>query len=405
MTLTKAQKTAIEKLIIAHNIQCAARFDNAFAVFIESLKKVNKNYQSYRESFTKSFLVQHETTSDETIIENFIKGLSVKRNTLEFFILRYGEDHGRFMYEDKNARCAITLENLIKKHGEEVGRIKYEETNAAKAITLENLIKKYGKEEGEKRFNQYREKQAYSNTLEYKAKLHGWREEDYNKFNKSRAITLDNLIQKYGEEEGTSRFNDYCEKQKIAGNSLEYFIDLLGEEAGREKYEEVNAAKANTLANFIKRHGEEEGNAKFIEYMNKNSGQYSSKLANDFFERLTTELDLSRDNVYYNENELPIITVDGNVFLYDYHIKGSAEIIEFHGDYWHANPKKYLPSDTIQYPSDVYMLAEEVWEKDKKKIDTACDLGYNILVIWESDVNNDLEGELERAKRFINKHQ
>lgn len=404
MALTKAQKKAADKLAAEYNISHISRFDNAYAAFIESIKKANKDYKGFKVSFAKSFSLQHQSTSDDIIIENFIKSLGAKRGTLEFFTLRYGKEHGRIMYEDKNARCAITLENSIKRYGEEAGRKKYEEACAAKAITLENLIKKYGKEEGEKRFNQYREKQAYSNTLEYKAKVHGWNKEDFDKYNKGRGVTLDNLILKYGEKEGTARFNDYCEKQSVAGVSLDYFIGLLGEEGGRIKYEEVNAAKANTLDNFIKRHGEEEGKARFIKYIHSNNGQYSSKMANDFFERLTMELGLTREDVYYNDNELPIATIDNGIFLYDYHIKGSTVIIEFYGDYWHANPKKYMHSESIQYPAGSYMLAEEVWQKDKKKIDIACDLGYNVLIIWESDINNDLEGELARAKTFINKH-
>ena len=95
----------------------------------------------------------------------------------------------------------------------------------------------FGEEEGLKKWNHYCELQSKSNKFEYKKEKYGWTEEDFNNFNKTRAITLENQIAKYGEEEGTKRFNDYCEKQVYAGNKLEYFIEKLGEIEGRKKYE------------------------------------------------------------------------------------------------------------------------------------------------------------------------
>ncbi|MFN3301098.1 MAG: hypothetical protein ACK41Z_12990, partial [Sediminibacterium sp.] len=80
-------------------------------------------------------------------------------------------------------------------------------------ITLENLQKKYGEEEGKIRFDEYRRKQAESNSLEYKIKKKGWTKEQFDEYNKSRAVTLENLQKKYGEEEGKIRFDEYRRKQ------------------------------------------------------------------------------------------------------------------------------------------------------------------------------------------------
>lgn len=46
-------------------------------------------------------------------------------------------------------------------------------------------------------------------------------------------------------------------------------------------------------------------------------------------------------------------------------------------------------------------LAIDVWKKDEEKINNAKQLGYNIIVIWEYDFNNNLEkikNNLEQLK-------
>ena len=51
---------------------------------------------------------------------------------------------------------------------------------------------------------------AKKNTFEYKKEKFGWSPEDFKEFNKSRAVTKENLIKKHGEEKGLEIFNNYC---------------------------------------------------------------------------------------------------------------------------------------------------------------------------------------------------
>lgn len=71
------------------------------------------------------------------------------------------------------------------------------------------------------------DKQAYSNSLEYKQIKHGWTKEQFDTYNKSRATTKKSLIEKYGEQEGTQKWKEYCNKQSYAGCKLEYFIEKM----------------------------------------------------------------------------------------------------------------------------------------------------------------------------------
>jgi G:T-mismatch repair DNA endonuclease (very short patch repair protein) len=73
----------------------------------------------------------------------------------------------------------------------------------------------------------------------------------------------------------------------------------------------------------------------------------------------------------------------------DVYIPSLNLIIEYFGDYWHCNPKKY-ESDFFNKKKSKF--AWELWDYDKKKIDLIKSYGYNLEVVWEGDLklNNKL---------------
>lgn len=91
------------------------------------------------------------------------------------------------------------------------------------------------------------------------------------------------------------------------------------------------------------------------------------------YEYLKETLDISVE-------EKKTISVDGSWFLPDIVVSDNI-IIEYFGDYWHGNPLKYDRNDTIAHQTK----AEDVWERDKKRIDTLCENGYSVIIIWQSD--------------------
>lgn len=58
--------------------------------------------------------------------------------------------------------------------------------------------------------------------------------------------------------------------------------------------------------------------------------------------------------------------------------------IEINGDYVHANPKIYRPTDIIYLPGNYY-TAQEKWDSDKIKKENLEKAGYKVIVVWESD--------------------
>ena len=76
------------------------------------------------------------------------------------------------------------------------------------------------------------------------------------------------------------------------------------------------------------------------------------------------------------------------------------KIIEIHGDYFHANPEMYGPDEFILGPWKSY-LAKDKWEYDEKRIQTARNHGFDVLVLWENEINSSIENIERKIDKFI----
>jgi G:T-mismatch repair DNA endonuclease (very short patch repair protein) len=77
-----------------------------------------------------------------------------------------------------------------------------------------------------------------------------------------------------------------------------------------------------------------------------------------------------------------VLTDENKMFIYDFINHKKKILIEFNGDFWHCNPKKF----TKDYIHPVINLsAEEIWKKDNRKKIFAEEKGYRVVVIWEDD--------------------
>jgi len=73
-------------------------------------------------------------------------------------------------------------------------------------------------------------------------------------------------------------------------------------------------------------------------------------------------------------------------YFYDLFIPELNLLIEFNGDYWHANPAMYNAEDVLNYPSGQTTAAER-WKKDEHKKAVALERKYAIIVVWEKEIN------------------
>ena len=244
-------------------------------------------------------------------------------------------------------------------------------------VTEKSMIRKWGEVEGKKRWEEYCKKQAETNTFKYKQEKYGWTKEQFDEFNKSRAVTLELCIERHGEEEGKKLWDAYCERQRYT-NSLEYMIKEYGEEEGTKKYNNF----ASTRAQFG--------------IMALNAGLGFSKISQTMFniilEKLN-ELNINNDIYYETLNyEYKIQYTPIKCFKLDFYDKTKNLVIEFLGDYWHANPANYKSGDIINRHG-TYVNVNSIWEADKiRKNNIYKQLNNPIYIeIWESDWNKDPE--------------
>ena len=82
----------------------------------------------------------------------------------------------------------------------------------------------------------------------------------------------------------------------------------------------------------------------------------------------------------------------------DIYIPAKKLVIEVFGQYWHAKPSKYKPSDmfnTVYGPQE----AQQIWQRDQIKVDHIKALGYGIEVVWEDEIS------VEHIKQMLEKYE
>lgn len=260
------------------------------------------------------------------------------------------------------------------------------------AVTLDNLVKKYGVDEGQQRWKSYREKQAYTNSFEHKQEKYGWTKEQFDQYNSSRSQTLEKMIDRYGETEGIKRWQIYCERQAYT-NTKNYFIEKYGPEEGYKKYLEINKSKAvgNPLILAEKMAITVEEAVDIIIKRQKNF--FASNLEKEF----TTLLESKIGTLEHTTFSKPFGKWSHLLNTYViYDIKHNDCIIEFNGDYWHANPKLFEDTAEIRGKS-----AKEIRERDMLKLQTAQDQGFRTLVVWESDFINNKQQTIKKVAEWI----
>lgn len=74
-------------------------------------------------------------------------------------------------------------------------------------------------------------------------------------------------------------------------------------------------------------------------------------------------------------------------------------IIEFNGDFYHCNPRKYSAG---YYNKVIKMTASEKWKKDRARRFYFRRRGYEILIVWESEWNKSKQITLQKILEFAN---
>jgi len=96
-----------------------------------------------------------------------------------------------------------------------------------------------------------------------------------------------------------------------------------------------------------------------------------------------------------------IEVVVGDRFCVDIVICGTNKVVEVYGDFWHANPIKYMEDDVLPFPHGEKKVAKDIWEKDKNRLNYIRSCGYEVLIIWENDIYKNIDTVKEQLWEFV----
>jgi len=214
-------------------------------------------------------------------------------------------------------------------------------------------------------------------------------------------------------EEHISRFVKDAIKDRISDTNIQYYINRgYDEETSKEMLSERQ--RTFTLEKCIEKYGEVIGYKKWVDRQEKwqknllENGNMKcgySKISQELFYELlkSYEYENMKDVFFATKNKEYFISVKGvGFFAYDFVDKSKMKIIEYNGDQYHANPNIYKSDD---YPHPFYReygpTALEIWRKDKLKLKTANENGFEVLVIWDSEYRVDKNKTIEKCLNFL----
>ena len=243
----------------------------------------------------------------------------------------------------------------------------------------------------------YTEQEAEKKVGEYQSKL--------SKRNLETSTRLERQLRsrfstKYWEAQGYSKEEAAAITRKNSQTvSLDTFIEKYGETQGKQKYSEMCEYRREnyTLEGYQKRYGQIKGEQLWSK---KFKNRHNSKKANRFFEELLSSIDTKKHKVYTasnNNGEYGVLDKEENkYYFYDFVIPELKLCVEFNGDYWHCNPKKYSP---LYEHKQSGLLASDIWEHDRRKREVLQrERDFSIIVVWESD---NLDEKLNLIKEKI----
>jgi len=180
-------------------------------------------------------------------------------------------------------------------------------------------------------------------------------------------------------------FNKEDATEMLKNRQTTFSLDKCIEKYGKEKGQQVFYRRqkkwlASLHENFIR-----EGDGR----------SPSSQFANSIIQAICSRLQIQvpTKEKYIRDKST------GMAYSYDFTLKQKRKIIEFNGDYWHCNPAIY---EAEYFNKSKKKTAQEIWDHDQVKIELAERKGYQVLIIWESDWNDDPNRTVERCLDFLN---
>lgn len=308
------------------------------------------------------------------------KELSRGKGTLEWYKNKHGEDEGIKRYLEKNKKLSVSEDSLRAsgKTEEEIKEIRAKHAKKSKQ-TLENMVIRYGEDEGRRRYAAYRDRNRRSSNR-----------------------TLDCWINKHGGDINKAK----AALVRWQRRDLKWFVARYGKVEGLERFEESNRKKGRTLQNYVEKYGAVEGKNKFIEacrnWKKGQHGIFNSKGQVEVEQFLQEHFDDVRgsrcETGFILTEQERIQFLDQNTIYPDI-VVGGKYVIEYDGDYWHAS-REIFPDDNTMI-GRIQQTAGYVRDRDRKKDLFFKQRGYVVVRVWDSDWQIDREAVKQRLLNIV----
>lgn len=211
---------------------------------------------------------------------------------------------------------------------------------------------------------------------------------------RQQTFTLEKCIQRHGKEEGTKKWKERQEKWQNTLNSK-----------SKEEKVRINKSKAVTINSFVKKYGEEEGKRQYLLYRQKTvvpfckASKTSLKIFIPIYKFLRNN-NISRSDIYLgvNGSKEYFIRNGVNFYSYDFVVKSKKIIIEFHGSKFHPNYEKLNELEIKNWKSAYKAEGPIVKEKDDLKKQVAIDNNFLFIELYEED---GIEYNINKSLVFI----
>lgn len=166
------------------------------------------------------------------------------------------------------------------------------------------------------------------------------------------------------------------------------------------------------LDKFIERYGEDEGTRRWNERQERWISSYNDKTPEEMaliqskkvgtgYTISKAEKDIMRNMVSAFGDSVtkgPSLPYEDGKRYFVYDICRGNRIIEYNGDFWHANPNIYDESFVNPYTKMTY---KDIWDKEILKEKVANDNGYIVHRVWEADYKKNKNKGIEECLEFL----
>jgi hypothetical protein len=177
-------------------------------------------------------------------------------------------------------------------------------------------------------------------------------------------FSLKKLIKKHGEEEGQRRWQARQDRWQATLNAKSH-----------EEQEDINRRKIWKAGSM-------------------------SKISLALFEKIDCPGARWGKKTETNQGEMMITLSEKKRVMIDFSL--GTKLIEFYGDYWHANPKKYSSTDIIITRKAGPIAGGLIWKLDEERKQALEALGYELHIVWENDFKTNPEKVIQECKNFLN---